>query len=110
MSIEKNETSIAAKPESTEHLMTGIFTPGDRQAMTVGDLSHTELLAQNDIIVKQINDQVQRLAQATITSVAALPEAWQQSFYQGISCYSGKPDELVYAAIFKQHDLKTQSA
>jgi hypothetical protein len=110
MSIENNEARITAVPENTDHLMTGIFTPGDRQAMTVGDLSHTELMAQNDILIKQINDQVARVAQATITSVAALPEAWQQSFYQGISCYSGKADEPVYAAIFKQYDLNTQSA
>ena len=106
MSIEiPKDVHAAPATQDGDHLRSGLFVPGEKQAFAPGDLTHTELMARNEILSQEIHAQIKRIAEATVNSVATLPQQWQENFYQGISCYAGKTDEPAYAAVFKQRDM-----
>jgi hypothetical protein len=102
MSIENQQAEVCPVPQSSEHLLTGLFTPGDKQSFTPAD--HTgahELLEQNEQLIAAIHLQAERIAAAAVATLAPLPAAYQETFFQGISCFQS-PDDVIYNSIRNQ--------
>jgi hypothetical protein len=99
MSIDNPNAKIADTAESSEHLLTGIFTPGDRTSME--QQSAREVLNQNDMLVAQVHEQAVRIAAAAAKTLNGMPESYRQSFLDGVSCFN-KPDDLVFNALRQQ--------
>lgn len=99
MSIDNPNAKIADIPQSSEHLLTGIFTPGDK--LPIEQMSARELLQRNEMLIAEINAQADRIAAAAVQTLNGMPQSYRDTFFQGISCFN-KPDDIVFLALHKQ--------
>jgi hypothetical protein len=102
MSIDKHEANHDAAPERSEHLLTGIFTPGEKTQFTpVDQYNAFELLQRNDRIVAEAQAHATRLAAAAVTTLKGMPAEFHTAFFDGISCYTSA-DDHIYNSVRQQ--------
>jgi hypothetical protein len=99
MSIDNPNAKIAVESESSEHLLTGIFTPGDKQPME--QLSTRELLQRNELLIAEVSAQANRIAAAACKTLNGMPESYRDTFFQGISCFND-PNDIVWNSLRQQ--------
>lgn len=102
MSIENSEAKTFALPASSEHLLTGLYTPGEKQALNpVDNASARELLDNNEKLIAAVHEQAAKIAAAAVATLAGMPAEHQDTFFHGISCFNAS-DDVIYNSIRKQ--------
>jgi len=102
MAIENTKDEAAALQVSSEHLLTGLFTPGEKQSFApVENVSPHELLAKNELLIQEVNAQAARIAAAALVTLSGMPSAYQDTFFQGVSCFAG-PHDVVFNSMREQ--------
>ncbi len=103
MSIENDQAKNDAIPEINHHLLTGLFTPGEKTALAPvpEQFSERELLQRNDQIIAEVHAHAARIAAAAVTTLKGIPADYHKAFFDGISCYNGN-DDLIYNSVRQQ--------
>lgn len=103
MTLEFTNDRAESSKDNSEALRFQAFNPGDRQALTVNDMTdHSELIRNHDRLAEEIAAHAERIASAALKTVNSLPLEHQMAFWAGVPKFS--ESDPVYSALHKQRE------